>query len=211
MIDNCRLVLSVTTYPKRLEYFRKAFAGLMRQTYIDKVDVISLNLDDSLKPGEVVLYDEFAKTDPRVEVKLRDHRWKSANKLVWTYREYGADSAIVCFDDDKDYPAECLRQLCEAWRRDRDCIIAQEVNPAVVRNGALQYLNAVDVKLGQREFGKYLSNACLFPPGCFGDGLYDYEGFQYVTNGMHDELWFWIMSTMQFFCHIFYTKSLAGQ
>lgn len=134
--------------------------------------------------------------DPRVEVKLRDGRWRSANKLVWTYKD-GPDAVIVCFDDDKAYPDECLEQLLEAWRRDPDCIIAQEVNPAaVVSEGRIEYLNAVDVKLGQKEFGKYLSNACLFPPRCFSEDLYDYDSFRYVTNGMHDELWFWIASTL---------------
>ena len=58
------------------------------------------------------------------------------------------------------------------------------------------YVNGMDVKLMQREWGKYLSNACLFPPNCFTDELYDFDKFSYITEGNHDELWFWIVSTL---------------
>jgi len=50
--------------------------------------------------------------------------------------------------------------------------------------------------LKQIEFGKYLSNGCLFCPNAFSEILYDYELMMYTTNGKHDELWFWIVSTL---------------
>ena len=57
-------------------------------------------------------------------------------------------------------------------------------------------MNSIDVKLEQEEFGKYLSNACLFPPNCFSDEIFNYENFYKLTHGNHDELWFWISSTL---------------
>ena len=142
------------------------------------------------------MYDEFKALEPRIEVKLCDYKSRSANKLIWTYKD-NPDSVIVCFDDDKDYPVECLEQLCSVWKKNQDCIIAQEINPAVFfKQDFIGYLNGMDIKLMQKEWGKYLSNACLFPPNCFSDELYDYDTFYYITQGNNDELWFWIMSTL---------------
>jgi hypothetical protein len=87
--------------------------------------------------------------------------------LIPTYEKHH-DDVIICFDDDKNYPVDCLRQLLEAYDRHPNCIIAQEINPSIVdSNSRLIYLNAIDVKLEQEAFGKYLSNACLFSPNCF--------------------------------------------
>lgn len=38
MIDGKKLVMSLTTYPARLEYMRKAFPGLLGQTTARLVD-----------------------------------------------------------------------------------------------------------------------------------------------------------------------------
>ena len=195
MINGKKLIISLTTYPARFEYLKRAFLGILEQTLIASVDSIVINLDDNLQPEQIDAYNEFKVLDPRIEVKVRDYKWKSANKLVWTYKD-NPDAVIVCFDDDKVYPTECLAQLVDAWEKNPDCIIAQEINPSIVYNGRLEYVNVMDVKLGQKEFGKYLSNACLFPPRCFSEQLYDYDSFKYITNGMHDELWFWIVSTL---------------
>ena len=195
MIGGKKLIVSLTTYPARYFYLKKTFSSILGQTMISDVDSIVINIDDNLQKSQIALYDEFKALDPRVVVKVCDSKWKSANKLVWVYKD-NPDSVIVCFDDDKIYPLECLSQLCKAWLENPDCIIAQEINPSIVRNGRIEYLNAIDVKLRQKEFGKYLSNACLFPPNCFSSELYDYDAFKYITNGMHDELWFWIVSTL---------------
>ena len=49
----------------------------------------------------------------------------------------------------------------------------------------------------QKEWGKYLSNCCLFPPHVFDNtDLYDYDKMMKCTNGTHDELWFWVNSTL---------------
>jgi len=85
------------------------------------------------------------------------------------------------------------------WMRQPGCIISHEVNPVVLDvDGCIKYKNIVDVKLNQIEYGKYLSNGCLFPPRAFTDMLFDYDEMMYITNGLHDELWFWLVSTLNY-------------
>ena len=50
----------------------------------------------------------------------------------------------------------------------------------------------------QREFGKYLTHSCLFPPHVFeGTEVFDFDKMMKLTNGTHDELWFWEQTTLK--------------
>ena len=107
------------------------------------------------------------------------------------------DCPIITCDDDIYYPEDCFKHLVEQYKKTPDCIIAHEVNPLVIKDGFVTYLNNVDFKMQQVEWGKYLSNCALFPPHVFdGTDLYDYDKMFKCTKGTHDELWFWVMSTI---------------
>lgn len=206
------LVVSMTTYPGRLETFKRAFSRILQMEGIDDAWKIVVVLDDNLAEADYRNYRDFLGSfgetgvESRIEIVVSDAKWRSANKLIPVYNKYGSEHPIVCFDDDKEYPHKCLIQLLDrfngGWRYgrpNRECIVAQEINPMFLGNdGGIGFYNDLDVKLGQMEFGKYLSNACVFPKRCFGDGrlLNDYDKFSYVTNGNHDELWFWAVSTV---------------
>lgn len=169
--------------------------SILGQTFYHKVDIFYINIDDNLTDEDYIEYNKIATIDDKIKINIAEAKWRSANKLLPVYRLHHND-VIVCFDDDKMYPSDCLKQLCDKWIDNQDCIIAQEINPAIYDGNQIFYVNQIDVKLGQREFGKYLSNACLFCPNCFPDEIYNFDNFMYITNGMHDELWFWIMSTI---------------
>ena len=162
----------------------------------DKVDIFYINVDDNLSKEDYERYESLRNIDKKIQIKVCPAKWRSCNKLVWVYKDH-PDDMIICFDDDKRYPQETIERLYEQWKKNENCIIAYEINPTVIKdNGDVNYVNSIDVKLLQREYGKYLSNACLFPPRCFSDLLFDYDSMMYVTNGFHDELWFWIVSTL---------------
>lgn len=205
-------IVSMTTYPKRFDMFKRAFESILQMWGIDDAWKIVVVLDDNLSEADYRRYSDFLGSfgdmdvGSRIETMVSDAKWRSANKLIPVYNKYGSEHPIVCFDDDKAYPYRCLNQLLErfdgGWRYgrpNRDCIVAQEINPMFLgKDGEIGFYNDLDVKLGQTEFGKYLSNACVFPKRCFGNGklLNDYDKFSYVTNGNHDELWFWAVSTV---------------
>ena len=84
-------------------------------------------------------------------------------------------------------------ELVKQYEKTPDCIVVHEINPLDLKDGLINYHNTYDAKLGQKEWGKYLSNCALFPPKIFdGSDLFDYNKMMYCTNGNHDELWFWI-------------------
>ncbi len=192
-----KIIVSLTTYPKRFDCLVKSIHGIVSQTYYDKVDIFYINVDDNLTEDDYSRYETLKRIDSKIQIKICPAKWKSCNKLVWVYKDH-PDDMIICFDDDKYYPSETIERLYKEWEKHKNCIVAYEINPIIMRpDGKVYYLNSIDAMMLQVEYGKYLSNACLFPPNSFTDLLFNYDEMMYITNGHHDELWFWIVSTLK--------------
>ena len=189
------IIASLTTYPKRLKRLKETLPFILNQTLI--YDKLCIVIDDNLMENEINEYLKLRELDSRIEILFGENKWRSANKLLVTYKKYPGAIIITC-DDDMYYPTTAFQEMYEVWQGNKDCIVAQEINPALIDFMTVKYLNSFDVMLRQKEFGKYLSVCCLFPPYSLEDtDVYNYENFMYVTNGMHDELWFWIHTTIK--------------
>lgn len=189
------VIVSMTTIPKRKEDLLKTLPYILKQKFVKK---ICINLDNNLSKEDYDFYDKLIITDSRIEInKECDPKWRSANKLLPTIKKY-PDEVIVTMDDDLSYDEDCVKELVEMYEKHPDCIISHEINPVICRNGKLEYLNAMDIKLMQKEYGKYFSHSCLFPPHVFdGTDVFDYDKMMKLTGGTHDELWFWEQSTLK--------------
>lgn len=190
------VILSMTTIPKRKERLTDNLPAILGQTF--KFDKLIINIDDNLSDEDYAWYDELAKKDDRIEINKAEAKWRSCNKLLPTLKKYPED-VIITLDDDIYYPKNTIKLLVEWYERNPDCIITHEINPIVINDDEdyVSYLNTYDVMLMQKEWGKYFSNCCLFPPHTFdGTDLYDYDKMMECTNGTHDELWFWTQSTI---------------
>lgn len=190
------VIVSLTTIPQRKDTFLKTLPYILNQRNVKK---ICINVDDNLEQADYDFYEkEVASKDFRIEINKKcDHKWRSANKLIPTLMKY-PDDIIVIMDDDISYDKDCVSKLIEMYEKNPDCIIAHEVNPVKYENGELRYENSFDVKLLQKEYGKYLTNCCLFPPHVFdGTDVYNYEKMMQLTFGTHDELWFWEQTVLK--------------
>ena len=74
---------------------------------------IVINIDDDSPEQFINDCYSLKSIDAKIEVAVCDSKWRSANKLIPTYTEHH-DDFIICFDDDKNYPHECLEQLIDA-------------------------------------------------------------------------------------------------
>ena len=188
-------IISLTTIPKRKDMFLKTLPYILQQKYAEK---ICINLDNNLSDEDYEFYDKIKDQDSRIEInKECDPKWRSANKLLPTIKKYPND-VIITMDDDLSYDKDCVKELVEMYERFSDCIIAHEINPVVCKDGKLIYIDDMDIKLKQKEYGKYLSHSCLFPPHTFDDtDVFDYDKMMKLTGGTHDELWFWEQSVLK--------------
>lgn len=189
------IIASLTTYPKRFDRLLKTLPYILNQSlYFEQLCIV---IDDDLSIEDVKKYEDLKKLDNRIQILKGEKKWKSANKLLTTYKEYSNDIIITC-DDDMLYPSNAFKQMYDVWKNNQDCIVAQEINPAYIDLVTVKYLNSFDVMLRQKEFGKYLTMCCLFPPKALENTeAYDYEKFEFITHGNHDELWFWLQTTMK--------------
>ena len=197
LMNNKKLViLSMTTIPKRKDRLSDNISAILNQTY--KFDKLVINIDDNLSDEDYKWYENFKNIDSRIEINKAEAKWRSCNKLLPTLKKYPND-IIITIDDDIYYPCDTIKELMEWHDKEPDCIITHEINPIYINEekNYVGYHNAFDVMLMQKEWGKYFSNCCLFPPYIFnGTDLYDYDKMMKCTNGTHDELWFWVNSTI---------------
>ncbi len=186
----------MTTIPSRKKRLEDNIKSILNQSW-QGFYKYCINIDDNLSEEDYDFYNSLKEIDNRIEINVCEHKWRSCNKLLPTITKYSED-VVITVDDDLEYPADCFKTMIEEYEKNSDCIIAQEINPIIVRDGKfVKYINGIDVKLKQREFGKYLSNCCLFPPHAFDNtDVFDYDKMMQCTNGVHDELWFWINSTI---------------
>ena len=189
-------IVSMTTIPKRKERLTDNLPSLLNQSF--QFNKLVINIDDNLSEEDYKWYESLKEKDNRIEINKCESKWRSCNKLLPTIKKYPED-VVITVDDDIYYPVDTIKLLVETYENNKDCIITHEINP-INFNQEMTYVtyeNAYDAMLLQREWGKYFSNCCLFPPHVFdGSDLFDFDKMMECTNGTHDELWFWVQSTI---------------
>lgn len=194
MIGNKKIILSMATMPSRKVRLLENLPSIYGQSY--DFDILILNINNNVTNEDMDWYNGLTAIYKKMIIVRGDDKWKSCNKLLYALKQY-PDDIIITIDDDIYYPKDCIRKLIQQYEITPQCIISHEINPMKIKNGKLSYINGFDIKLKQREWGKYLSSCTLYPPHTFDNtDLYDYDKMMYCTNGNHDELWFWIHSTL---------------
>lgn len=190
---NPKLIVSLTTFPARINTVYKTITTLMQQTL--KPDEIVLWLADSQFPDRK-LPDNLT----RLEQFGLSIKWcediKSFKKLIPSLREY-PDDIIVTADDDIFYPANFLESLYGEYLK----------NP--------EFIHANRAFLIKRFLNKYSMNArsyiydstylpgfknefmtgygTLFPPKSLHPDVLNSEIFMKIIP-TNDDLWFWGMA-----------------
>ncbi len=137
-----RTIVSLTSYPARIEYVYKTIQSL---------------IDQSVKPDLVILWlseEEFDisnKELPKSLSKIQNEdvfvvRWikgnlKSHKKYFYVLQEYG-NEIVITVDDDKIYSKNMIRDLLLSYQENPRCVSARVVrNILVNENGELDYNN----------------------------------------------------------------------
>ena len=188
---NPKIIVSLTTFPGRIDIVHKTISTLLQQT---------------VKPDEIVLWlaeEQFPdKILPENILKLQEYgltiKWcndiKSYKKLIPSLKEYSED-IIITVDDDYYYDKNLLKILLDEHFEHPDCIIGGRAMRLIPRNG--RYL------LKRRSYiydSSYLPNflnpfigfsGVLYPPHCLHDDVFDENKFMEIIP-TNDDAWFWI-------------------
>ncbi len=190
-----RTIVSLTSYPARIEYVYKTIQSL---------------IDQSVKPDLVILWlseEEFDisnKELPKSLSKIQNEdvfvvRWikgnlKSHKKYFYVLQEYG-NEIVITVDDDKIYSKNMIRDLLLSYQENPRCVSARVVrNILVNENGELDYNNwdeevrEYSESVYKRELLAIGAGGVLYPPHCSNEEWFNTKLIE-LYAGNQDDIW----------------------
>lgn len=202
-------IVSLATIPERFEKLKANIHSILSQKDVefDKFLIIvnKYESEDVLKQ-----YDEISALSPKIEVVLGDNKWRSCNKVIYPVTHY-PDKPFITVDDDINYYPYAFKDIFVERLFHRDCIISHETNPvSITDTGFIQYANAIQTKFKQVCFDKYMTGCCYFPRYIFkGTDVLNYDKMYALTQGLHDEIWLWVNTSLKGVQSICLNKTLS--
>lgn len=186
-----KLIVSLTTYPARINVVYKTISTLLQQTL--KPDEVILWLAEEQFPDRVLPESLTRLKEFGLSIKWCKDDIKSFKKLVPSLREYPND-IIVTVDDDNYYDKHLLEYLYNSYLENPECIQARQAFVIKIKNNKLT-MNARNYVYNSTYLPNYLNEpvgcgGVLYPPKSLNDNVLNTEQFmkEFPT---HDDLWFW--------------------
>lgn len=195
-----RLVVSLTSYPKRFDVVHYTLRSLLNQnTRADAVMLWIAHADRAALPQEVL-----ALQDQGVEIRCCDD-WRSYKKIIPLLKEAakeGRHEFVVTVDDDTYYPPDWLSRLTKQAVMHPGRVIAHRAHE--IR------LDARGVPLPYRQWNRCIASmrgcapalifptgvgGVLYPPGSFHPDVTDQEKFLRCAP-LADDVWLYWMWRM---------------
>lgn len=187
-----QLIVSLTTYPARINVVYKTISTLLQQTV--KPDRVVLWLaspqfPDKKLPDNLTRLQEFG-----LEIKWLENDIRSFKKLVPSLREYPND-IVITVDDDNYYDSRLVEYLYNSYLEIPNCIHARQA--FVVKhdkNGKL-FMKARNYVYNSTYMPSFLNEpvgcgGVLYPPHVLNENVLNEEQFMKEVP-THDDLWFW--------------------
>ena len=195
---NPQLVVSLTSFPDRINYIYKTINTLLLQT---------------LKPDRVILWlaeEQFRNKEndlPENLLKLKnlglEIKWcedlKSYKKLLPALREF-PDDIIVTADDDMFYEKNWLKALYEAYLKNPEYIYVHRACHLKVVGNKIQKYSQREGLFRDDSAPSYLNSlfggsGCLYRPNSLDKEVFNVEKLKQIAP-MDDDLWFWAMAVL---------------
>jgi len=186
------LLISLTSYPKRITYVHKTLKSLFNQTVL--ADKIVLNLS----------IEEFPERNKDLPNSLKNYikkgleiNWcndiKSYKKLIPTLKKY-PNSIIVTADDDIVYNPDWLELLYKAYQKNKNYIYAHRAHLILFDNSNQikkydDWLKGFNHKLSSYKLFGTSGAGMLFPPHCFKNEIFNQDVFMRLCPTA-DDIWF---------------------
>lgn len=190
-----RVIVSLTSYPKRIKDVWLVIETLLRQSY--KPDAVILWLAesqfdgiDSLPPRLVALQERGLTI--RFCDDLRSHK-----KYYFALQEYAEDLVILA-DDDMFYPRDTIQKLMKMhkkWPQDICCMTAQVIEPGFCSAPSLWRNPKLDEHNLQHtdRIQAFTGSGTLIPPGALHQDAFDSDRIQQLCFHA-DDLWITFMA-----------------
>ena len=191
-----QVVVSLTSYPKRIQTVHHALETLISQTF--QPDFIILWLAESQFPNR-------ERDLPKALTNLLSDsvqvRWtkdiRSYKKLIPALREF-PDAIIITFDDDLLYDKNLLERLIAGYLENPHCIHCHRVT--TIEYHGIQDIKTIPDAMKMLPGPNYLYKlsggaGCLYPPHCMHPDVFREDLFLTLAP-TSDDIWFWLMGAL---------------
>lgn len=120
-----KIIVSLTSYPKRIRGIRKVLDSIMAQTY--KPDKVVLYLSEEQFAEKKLPVNVSAYFSQGLEIHWCQNDMKSHKKYLYAFREYPNDY-IITIDDDFYYEEHMIEELVQYIDRFPKCILARRTH-----------------------------------------------------------------------------------
>lgn len=187
------LIVSLTTYPARINYVHRTIQTLLMQT--EKPDRVILWLaaeqfKDFKLPKDLLALQKYG-----LQI-LWCADYKSYKKLVPTLKAY-PDAVIITADDDLYYSCHMVERLYKAYCIDNNFIQCHRVTKfGMIRGEYVTIPGGYDVYPHASFLHKLTGGSgSLYPPHSLYKDVIDDEMFMRIAP-TNDDIWFWIMGLL---------------
>ncbi len=185
------VIISLTTYPKRMKTLPIVLESLMRQTV--QPNKIQLWLAEEQYPEQELVFEQLAYFIGRgLEIKFCDDL-KSHKKYYYAMLN-NPEAIVVTADDDIIYPEDMLERLLLKHIENPNCVVAHRAHYMKKNeNGLLPYndwnYRAVGCAAGPDLYLCATGCAgCLYPPHLLSNHLFDKDVFKDICF-YADDIW----------------------
>ena len=192
------VIISMTTYPRRINTLAMCIKSLINQTF--PADRIVLQLAETEFPNkEKDLPEELIQlTKDKVDIEWGENT-RPYKKLVPTLIKY-PNSIIITFDDDVIYRTTIVEDLIKSYIKYPDCISCGRSHQITFNTkGILHSYKHWNTTLSSNEpsFNNFFTGVggVLYPPNSLHKDIFNKNLFLSLAPN-NDDIWFWAMATL---------------
>lgn len=185
-----RIIVSLTSFPARIDRLWLVIETLMRQTYLP--DKVILWLSEEQFPGLDVLPKLLLRQQKKgLEIRLCKGDLRSHKKYYYALKEFPGD-IVITVDDDVYYNSRLIEYLIDLHNEFPDCICCNRCSEINVKNGQVQpYITWKDTSLiKQPDYRIFFigMGGVLYPPDKSHPLLFESEVFMKYCF-LADDIW----------------------
>lgn len=174
-----KVVVSLTTFPARIDACYYAIKSLMIQSF--KADRIVLWLAESQFPDHKTGKKMQKLIERGLEIRYCPEDLRSHKKYFYMLQEQKPDELVVTFDDDIIYDYRALERLYKLHQKYPDCVACQRGHYVLIKNDALA--SYYDWKIcspeGVAQPSQFImpstGGGCLYPYHVMPESTFDVE------------------------------------